>query len=128
MTKQGLDLYELRIREENPDKAQLNVRQININRSAALDKLLSEARAGRIWVRKTEMWDTFKAHMTDMKRATATLRDGSFQSMWQKSSKGNDHMHFALLYLYIAAQMRGMVSFGDPAMPGVHRLKLKTSL
>jgi hypothetical protein len=52
----------------------------------------------------------FKSHLTDMKRASATLRNGEFTSMWQKSAKGRDHYHHALGYLWVAAQMRGLAS------------------
>jgi len=128
VTKQGLDLFEVRVREDNPDKAQLNVRQVSLNRDALLDKLLAEMRLGNIWVRKTDEWPIFKAHMQDMKRASATLRNGEFKSSWVKSAKGNDHYTFSLLFLYVAAQMRGLASFNLPSVPGVMKFKLKTSV
>lgn len=125
VTRQGLDLYEVRVQEENLDKAQLNVRQIALNRGALLDKLLAESRSGRIWIRKTQEWDVIKAHLQDLKRATATLRDGEFKSIWQKSSKGADHYMFSLLYLYVAAQLRGLVGGGMPIVPGLSTMRLR---
>lgn len=126
VTKQGLEVFEVRVKEENTEKAQLNVRQVYINRGAVLDKLLSEGRAGRIWIRKTQEWDIVKAHMQDLKRATATLRNGEFSSAWQKSAKGQDHYMFSLAYLWVAAQMRGMVSNTAPLeIFGVRKFKLK---
>lgn len=127
VTKQGLETFEVRIREENPDKAQLNVRQVMVNRNAMLDKLLAEVRSGNIWIRKTPEYDTIKAHMQDLKRASATLRGGEFVSQWQKSAKGSDHYLFAIMYAVIAAQMRGLVSQNVPFMPGVSRFKIKSS-
>lgn len=128
VTRQGMDLFEVKVKEEDVDKAQLNVRQIMLNRNALLDKLLAEGRSGRIWFRKTDEWATIKAHLQDMKRAQATLRNGEFTSTWVKSSKANDHMFFALLYLYVAAQMRGLVQTGMPIIPGVSTFKLKGNL
>lgn len=113
------------MKEEDPDKAQLNVRQIALNRGALLDKLLAEARSGRIWLRKTPEWDTVKTHLQDLKRASATLRDGEFKSIWQKSSKGADHYMFSLLYLYVAAQLRGLVGGGMPIVPGLSTMRLR---
>ena len=46
-----------------------------------------------------------------MKRASATLRNGEFTSLWQKSSKGHDHYHHTVAaYLSTACQMRGLAS------------------
>jgi hypothetical protein len=128
VTRQGLELFEVKVKEQDEDRAQLKVKQVNLNRNALLDKLLAEMRAGRIWIRKTDEWELVKAHLQDQKRATATLRDGEFKSIWQKSAKGNDHYTFSLLYLYVAAQMRGLASFNLPSVPGVMKFKLKTSV
>lgn len=125
VTRNGLDLFEVKLQEEDPEKAKLNVRQVHINRNAVLDKLLAEMRAGRVWIRKSEDYETFKAHLQDMKRATATLRNGEFTSTWIKSNKAQDHYHFALLYLYVAAQMRGLASFGLAMPLGVSTFKLR---
>lgn len=112
VNRNGLELFSVVDKEEDPDKAQLAYRQVQVNRNAAFDALLAEFRQDNVWLRKTEEWDTFKEHMQDMKRASATLRNGEFTSMWQKSSKGRDHYHHSLLYLYIASQMRGMATGG----------------
>lgn len=126
VTKQGLDTFEVRIRDENPDKAQLNVRQVMVNRHAMLDKLLAEVRSGNIWIRKTGEYETIKAHMQDLKRNSATLRGGEFVSQWIKSTKGADHYLFAIMYAYIAAQMRGLVTSAAPLeIFGVRKFKLK---
>lgn len=108
VTRNGLELFDVRQREEDPDSAMRGVRQVHVNRNAAFDHLLAEARASRVWVRKCADWEIFKAHMQDMKRAAATLRNGEFTSQWQKSSKGQDHYHHATNYLSIAAMMRGI--------------------
>lgn len=125
VTRQGLDLFEVRVKEDDPDKAQLNVRQVMLNRNALLDKLLADGRAGMIWMRKTQEWSLVKSHLQDLKRAQATLRNGEFNSTWVKSSKAQDHFHFALLYLWVAAQLRGLVGGGMPIVPGLSTMRLR---
>ena len=128
VTRQGLEFFEVRMRDADAEKAQGSLRQVNVNRNALFDKMLSEVRSGNMWFKRTEVWQTYKEHATDMKRASATLRSsGEFASSWIKSAKGNDHMWHATGYTYIAAQMRGLVSQTVPFMPGVSRFKLKSS-
>lgn len=120
VSRNGLELFDVKMREADPDSALLGMRQVHVNRNANFDSLLAEARAGNIWVRKTDDWPTFREHLQDMKRASATLRNGEFASQWQKSSKGRDHYHHAVGYLTIAAKMRGIASFEVmSALPGV---------
>lgn len=109
VTRNGLELFDVRMKEDDPDKAELGVRQVHVNRNAGFDQILADFRDGNIWVRKCSDWELLKAHLQDMKRASATLRNGEFASQWQKSSKGNDHYHHALQYLRIASRMRGVV-------------------
>lgn len=110
VTRAGMEVYDVKSRESDPDNALAQVRQVSINRNALFDKVLAEARSGRIKVAAGDDWDVFKAHLMDMKRAAATLRNGEFTSMWQKSPKGKDHYHHSLAYLWVACQMRGIAS------------------
>lgn len=110
VSRNGIELFDVKEREDDPDNAVVGVRQVHVNRNAAFDNLLAEFREGRVWIRKLGDWEVLKAHLQDMKRASATLRNGEFTSQWQKSSKGNDHYHHSLLYLSIAAKMRGIAS------------------
>ena len=110
VTRNGLELFDVRIKEDDPDHALLGVKQVHVNRNAAFDALLADFREGKVWVAQNHDWELFKAHLQDMKRAAATLRNGEFTSLWQKSAKGNDHYHHALLYFSIACKMRGVVN------------------
>lgn len=126
VTQQGLDFFQVRQRDPNTDKAQGSLRQVSVARSQLFDKLLSEVRAGRMWFKRTEMWQTFKEHATDMKRSSATLKGGEFVSSWLKSTKGRDHMWHSTGYCFIAAQMRGLVTSAAPLeIFGVRKFKLK---
>jgi len=110
VTKAGLGSFEVRQREADPSNALAGVRQVSVNRNAAFDQLLADIRGGKLWFARGPDWELFKAHLQDMKRASATLRNGEFTSMWQKSSRGADHYHHALNYLNIANQMRGIAT------------------
>jgi hypothetical protein len=111
VTRQGLELFDVKDREADPDSAMAGIRQVHINRNAVFDKFLADVRDSKVWIKKGPDWDLLKAHLQDMKRASATLRNGEFTSIWQKSSKGADHYHHTLAaYLATAAQMRGIAS------------------
>jgi len=116
VAKGGMEVYDVRKREEDNDTALAGLRQVAINRNALFDRLMAEIRpadenaAPGIRIAKTQEWETIRAHLTDMKRAQAALRNGEFTTMWQKSNKGKDHYHHALGYLWVAAQMRGVAA------------------
>ena len=125
VTKQGLEIFAVKQRDEDREHALAALRQVQVNRNAALDQLLADVRDSKIWVRKTNEWQVFKAHLQDVRRASATLRNGEFSSLWTKSSKGHDHYLFAMLYLNIAAQMRGIAHGSmSTGLPGVMKFKL----
>lgn len=123
-TRQGLEIFEVRMREADPDNALRGLKQVSINRNAAFDQLLADIRNGKVWVRKTHEWETYKKHLQDMRRATATVRNGEFTSLWQKSSKGADHYHHSTLYLSIASQMRGIAAGYTNLGIGVSKFKV----
>lgn len=123
-TKQGMDVFDIRSREAEPDAGIMALRQLSVSRNALFDRLMAEIRLGNIKMKRDAEWDTMKTHMVDMKRAEATLRNGEFASLWVKT-KGNDHYHHALGYLWLAAQLRGIVSTTVlPSMFTVQKFKV----
>lgn len=110
VSRQGMEVYSVRDKVADFDSAIEGVRQVSVSRNQLFDRLLVEIRDKRVRIRRTEDWQMVKQHLTDMKRASATLRNGEFTSIWQKSSKGQDHMHHSLGYLWVAAQMRGVAA------------------
>ena len=125
VVRNGLELYDIKQRDPDPQAALGALRQVSINRNAMFDQLLSNIREGKIWVRKGPDWELFKAHLCDMRRATPTLRNGELAANWVKSSAGADHYHHALLYATTASQMRGLAS-GSTLPPMVRSFKLKS--
>lgn len=127
-SRNGLDLFDIKRREMDPDSALGALRQVGVNRSAIFDKLMVEIREGRIWIRKSQDWDLFKAHLLDQRRVAAVLRNGEMMATWTKSSKGQDHYAHALGYAFIAAQMRGIASgalSAGPPLVGKFKVKSK---
>lgn len=132
VTRQGLEIYDVKVQDPDRENALEGVKEVSVNRNALFDRLLTELRPPEeggetgIVIRRLDDWELIKKHLTDMKRASATLRNGEFTSVWQKSSGGEDHYHHALGYLFIAAQMRGIAySSGPSGMPAVHKFKLR---
>lgn len=124
-SKSGMDIFEVKSREENSETALGALRQVSINRSALFDRLLVEVREKRMWIRKTSDWDTFKTHAIDMKRSQAQLRNGEFASNWSKSAKGADHFWHSTGYCWIASRMRGIAHGGSMPPPTLRTFKLK---
>lgn len=131
VAKGGMEVYDVRRREEDNDTALAGLRQVAINRNALFDRIMAEIRPADelaepgIKIAKSSEWEVIKAHLTDMKRAQAALRNGEFTTMWQKSNKGKDHYHHALGYLWVASQMRGVaVGSLGPNIPMVSKFKL----
>lgn len=125
-TKQGMDIFNVLSREADPEEGIMALRQLAVNRNALFDKLMVEIRGGKVKMKRDGEWDLMRTQMVDMKRAEATLRNGEFTSLWKKSAKGNDHYHHALGYLWLAAQLRGIVSTAVlPSMFTVTRFKVK---
>jgi hypothetical protein len=83
-------------------------RQVNVNRNRAFDGLMEFVRRGNLQAVDSPYWDTFVKHLMDMKRVKDFTREKEIAYVWQKSAKGQDHFHHALLYAWIAAKMRGI--------------------
>lgn len=125
-TSKSMDLYDVRVRDSDEDRGVMTLRQVSVSKHKALDVLMDHVRSGEIKIVKTSEWETFKAQMTDMRRALIPQRDGETISNWVKTKKGNDHYHHALLYTWLAAQIRGVGRGHRLAYaPGIHTPKLK---
>lgn len=126
VTRQGMDIFEVKLRDADDEEGQTMLRQVKVARSLLFDRLMLDVRTGKLLLGKTSEWEHVTTHMQDMKRASATLRaSGEYASVWQKSAKGNDHYMHALGYLWLAAQMRGVGGIRlSPSMFSVGKLKI----
>lgn len=93
-----------RVREEGQEF----VRQININRSRALDAYMEFIRSGHLRIRHCDAKDLVIAHHCSMKRVrTFEFESGEMSFTWQKTD-GEDHFHHAFLYCWVASKIRGV--------------------
>lgn len=102
-------------------------RQVNINRSKAFDALMQDVRSGNVVIVADDNWPTIVRHLQDMKRIKEFTIEREVSYVWQKSTKGIDHFHHTLLYLWVAAKMRGVASVGValPFLVGKFQLNKK---
>jgi hypothetical protein len=127
--KEKLELYDTSTREENIEAGKTALRQVNINRNKALDMLMDDIRHEArplVLIKKGPLWDKLVSQCIDMKRVKKLTDDNEFVNVWVKSDDKNDHFHFSLLYLWIAAKLRGTAVGGfESAMMGVSKFKLQ---
>ncbi|MBT2326753.1 phage terminase large subunit family protein [Variovorax paradoxus] len=124
VTRKGIAIYDTVSREENEKEGKTALRQISVNKHAALDMLLDDLRAGKILIKKTADAPDIKSQLTASKRSKKVTEDGQI-SLWNKPSNGDDHFHYALLYTWLAAQIRVAASRGFGMAPMVGTFKLK---
>lgn len=130
VTRQGLEIYDVKQQDPDRENAIEGVREISVNRNALFDKLLSEVRPEvgyppGIRIRKLQDWELIKTHMVAMKRASAQLRNGEFSANWVKPADGQDHYWHTLGYLWVASQMRGIAAGYTNLGIGVSKFKVK---
>lgn len=106
----GLELYQVKEKEEDEDKALYGVRQLNVKKNAGLDLVVTMLRAGKLSFAPGtfEMQEKIVTHLTDMKRVKIKRKDGEEEYVWKKSARGEDHFFHALLYLVLANFVKGL--------------------
>lgn len=118
------EIFTVHQKDENAEGMKGELRAVNINRNKALDVLMQDIKRGKLAILETafqnnaevasEFQAQFTAQMTDMVRIGKYDDNGDLFYVWEKSTKGRDHFHHALLYAYTACQMLG---FGEQSTP-----------
>jgi hypothetical protein len=98
--------------EKKSGEGEQREREVRINRSKAFDALMQDVRAGNWILVADDNYELVKKHLQDMKRIKEFTVEREVSYVWQKSAKGQDHFHHTLMYLWIAAKMRGVVTTG----------------
>lgn len=84
------------------------VRQVNVNRSRALDGYMEYIRENHLKIKATANADAIIAHHMSMKRVKVyDTESGEMTFSWQKTD-GEDHFHHTFLYCWIAGKIRGV--------------------
>ena len=124
--RKSLELFRVKDREEDEEKANEQLRQVHINRNKAFDALMQSLRSGEIHKKSCPEDDNWKNQLKDMKRGQEfDDKQGALSYVWKKSSQGNDHYHHSLLYCYIAARMVGVRSSTVPITKLVRTFKVR---
>lgn len=112
--------FSLEEEPENLTEGKMAMRLVKVNRTVALDSLLGVIKSG-MWVVKSDQNDLhFTQQMLSLKRVQKFTNSGELAYVWEKTGQEDDHSHFALLYMWIAAKLRftvggvGAVSAGVP--------------
>lgn len=103
--------FTLQNEEGDPKEGKMNLKLVKVNRTAALDSLLAIIKSPGAWaINSCELNEEYRKQMQSIKRVQKFTKDGELTYVWEKTGNENDHFHFATLYLWIATQMRGMVT------------------
>lgn len=95
-------------KEEDEDKGQVFVRQINTNRNRALDAYMLFVRDGHLQIKESDDKETVITHHISMKRVKNYEGDtGEMFYTWQKTD-GEDHFHHAFLYMWLASRVKNI--------------------
>lgn len=124
VNRKGLETYSVTTRDENLQEGKTGLHQVSVNKNACLDLLMAELRDKKIKLVDGPDTPMVKEQLTNMKRAKKVTDDG-IQSIWIKPANGDDHAHHALLYTWLAAQLRGTLTFTQHPMPMVTSFKMR---
>ena len=100
--------FTLQTEEENPTEGKMELNLVKVNRTMALDSLLSVVKSGMFKLESSDQNELYRTQMQSLKRVQKFTKDGELVYVWEKTD-GDDHYHFATMYLHIAIQMRGTV-------------------
>jgi hypothetical protein len=114
--------------EQDPEveDGKLKVRQVSVNRNAAFDELVGHIKKiGMVFQGDPNEDEDFFSECLDMKRVQKRDENKELVYSWEKSARGEDHYFFALLYMYVAARLRGTATgvFNWPSLLMKVRLK-----
>lgn len=111
VTSKKIEVFKAVEQKAEPDEGKLDVKQVQINRNKALDELTGHIKkSGMALQTDPNLNEDFVEECLDLKRVQKVNQDGELEYSWEKSANGNDHFFFALLYLYVAARLRGMAT------------------
>jgi Phage terminase large subunit (GpA) len=108
------ELFVTQQKTADAEEGKLNLRLVKIARTAMLDKLLMIFKERKILVARSSETARFTSQMLSMKRTQEFVKD-ELTFVWKKTN-GQDHYHFALIYLLTATLLRGTA--GAWTLPG----------
>ncbi len=132
-SSKNVELFTLAERGEDKTKAMFGMKQINVNRDKMLDHIVDLIRAQLITFNthcKSNSSQNPKneiiRHLQDLKRSKVTDKVGDVSYHWIKSTAGNDHIFFSLLYCTLALYMAGRSAASSPLPSLLYSIKCLT--
>jgi len=126
--KRGVEIFNVVDREGDKSEGKQELRQVNISRNKAFDSLMEFIRQGQMSKRPDENDEAWVNHLTDMRRLKDW--DAKAQEMmyrWVKSSEGDDHLHHATLYMYVASMIIGVSRGNVSPLPAISTFKVEVA-
>ena len=115
VTGKSAELMAVREKEENADKAQLDLRQVNVQRNNGLSLVADMLKTGQITKLRCQHDAVWIAHMLDQKRVRKFMNN-ELQFVWVKTT-GQDHLSHSLLYAVIASKLLSVRSGYTGGLP-----------
>ena len=124
-TSKSPELFVLQEKEEDTEQGKLNLRLLKVNRTVGLDNIKDMFKAGKLLLAACKAGEKVKPQYLSLKRVQRFVND-ELTFMYDKTD-GQDHAHFALLYLHLAIQLRGRTAGWTKvgAVPLVKSFKVK---
>lgn len=124
-TSKSPELFTLQEKEEDTEEGKLNLRLLKVNRTVALDGIKELFKQRKILLAECKLSQKVRPQYLSLKRVQKFIND-ELTYIYEKTD-GQDHGHFALLYLNLAIQLRGRaagwVKVG--AVPLVRKFRLR---
>jgi hypothetical protein len=118
------DLFKVKDVEADREEGKEALQQVNIARDRVFDLIMGLLRSAAIVKVSCTHDETWKDHLTDMKRVREFVQD-ELVFVWTKTT-GNDHLHHSLLYAVVASRMIGVASGCSVRLPMVGSFKTQS--
>ena len=118
VTSKSPQPFTLEQADEDTTSGKLSLKLVKVNRTRALDSLLSVIKSGKWAIQSCDLDETYRTQLLSMKRMQKFTTDGELTYVWEKTN-GEDHMHFATMYAYVATMMRGTVGGHGAVSAGI---------
>jgi hypothetical protein len=124
-TGKSPELFTLQEKEENKEEGKLNLRLLKVNRTAGMDSIKDMFKKGKVILAECKLSPKAKPQYLSLKRVSKFIND-ELTYVYDKTD-GQDHAHFALLYLHLAIQLRGKAAGWTQvgAVPLLKKFRLK---
>lgn len=120
----NIELFKVVDKEEDASKGVEGMRQVNISKDSCMDLIMGMVRSKQIKKVSDENDRLWQTHLMDNKRVQE-FKNGELVYTWVKT-KGEDHLHMALVYCFVSSRMLGVSAGSYARLPLVSSFKVET--